>query len=212
MLLNTSFNLGGHPMVETAEQAVETFAKLPSFMLGIGRFIVVKPESADGYPGRITELPPMTVRKDGRRIDLKVAGSVIGSLMAAGEETDSVVFVRQDIPLYTPYLDWLRSGQKRTTIRFRRGGIEVPARMTLPLAETPDFRARQQQHPSGWVRVSALRYVRFGELVDADAKNDGFGSLDEMRQGLLRIYECLQDSDWITIYEIDYLEDSEERE
>ena len=212
VLLNTSLNLGGRPMAGTAEQAVEAFAQLPSPVLGIGRFVIVKPEHADRYPGGVRALPPMFVRKQGQQVDLGSAESIAGALRRAGEETESVVFVRQDVPLYTPYLDWLKSGRKHTTIRFRRGGIEVPARLTLPLAVTPDFRARQERTPGGWVRVGAVRYARFGDLTDVDARNDGFGSLAEMRQGLTRIYECLRDGDWVTVFEISYLEAAEEGE
>lgn len=47
VLLNTSFNKGGAPIVETVRQAIESFSSMPVNALGIGRFVVVKSLSPD---------------------------------------------------------------------------------------------------------------------------------------------------------------------
>lgn len=47
LVLNTSFNHGGRPIVETVEQAVETFGGMAVNAMVLGRFIVVKSCSRD---------------------------------------------------------------------------------------------------------------------------------------------------------------------
>ncbi|MGA2824554.1 MAG: carbamoyltransferase C-terminal domain-containing protein, partial [Streptosporangiaceae bacterium] len=47
VLLNTSFNQGGEPIVETVQQAIDSFSSMPVNALGIGRFVVIKSLSPD---------------------------------------------------------------------------------------------------------------------------------------------------------------------
>jgi carbamoyltransferase len=207
VLLNTSFNAGGSPIVETVEQALETFARMPVDVLVIGRFTVLKATSWVGLPQRVTKLPAVIEIKDVERsVSLSPDKDVPATLAEISELTGSVVFVRYEIPLYTPYLRWLQSGTKRTTIRFRRNGVEIPSATVLPLVNTPDFMARDKRLPAGQVRISGIRYVRFGALDYQDAAHDGFGSPDEMRRGLADIYKCLGSDDWVTIFEMEYID------
>ena len=54
------------------------------------------------------------------------------------EATGAQMFVRSELGLYGPYLEWLRTRQKVTTIRFRKGAVEVPYSHELPLFETAE--------------------------------------------------------------------------
>ena len=42
MVLNTSFNAGGRPIVETIDDALATFTDFPINIMALGRFLVVK--------------------------------------------------------------------------------------------------------------------------------------------------------------------------
>lgn len=209
VLLNTSFNLGGRPIVETVQQAIESFARMPVNALAIGRFVVVKalsPDLADlPLSSSITDLDLQVYAntdEDPVVVPVGKAWSMIRSLQTL---TDSVVFVRTELPLYDQYLEWLREGRKVTTIRLRKGAVEIPFNTELPLYETPDFGPGDRSRPTEYVRVSALRYHRFGELSPTDAERDGFRSYDDMRRALVKIYPNISDEDWVTVYDISLL-------
>ncbi|HUY52527.1 MAG TPA: carbamoyltransferase C-terminal domain-containing protein [Streptosporangiaceae bacterium] len=212
VLLNTSFNQGGEPIVETVQQAIESFSSMPVNALGVGRFVVVKSLSPD-----LGDLPISATISD---LDLEVYSSA-GSpsvtvpnmrphrrIRRLQELTDRVIFVRTELPLYGEYLEWLREGRKVTTIRLRKGAVEVPFSSVLPLFETADFGPGDRSRPTEYVRVSALRYHRFGELSPDDAKRDGFRSFQDMRAALTEIYPYIADDDWVTVYDISLIEES----
>lgn len=206
VLLNTSFNLGGKPIVETMQQALATFSQIPVNVLSIGRFVIVKNLSPD-----VADLP---IKSSLRRLDIEVrngdeptAVNTTAPLSRVVRQlqrlTSAVVFVRTALPLYDKYLEWMREGRKVTTIRFRRGAIEIPFNSILPLFETFDYNAPEDKtNPTEYVRVSAIRYRRFGDLTATDAIRDGFEGLDHMRRDLTTIYPSLTDTDWVTVYDI----------
>ncbi len=203
VLLNTSFNLGGKPIVESADQAVRAFKEMPVNVLGLGRFVILKSLSPD--------LPVSSAIK-GLTIEVYTSRAETPTSVPASRPrttirrlqalTDSVVFVRTELPLYGKYLEWLRKGRKVTTIRFRKGAVEVPFASELPLYETADFSPGDRTRPTEHVSIAALRYHRFGELTEADASRDGFESFDDMRNALTEIYPGLSDGDWVTVYDI----------
>jgi carbamoyltransferase len=213
VLLNTSFNLGGKPIVESVDQAVESFKEMPINVLGIGRFVVVKSLSPD-----LKDLP---VTSTATRFDMQVYRAAGQEPVSINESTaartvrrlqaltESVVFVRTELPLYEEYLEWLRRGRKVTTIRFRKGAVEVPYNARLPLFKTEDFGPGDRSEPTEFVEVSALRYHRFGELTQEHATRDGFSSRDSMREALTKIYEDLADGDWVTVYDINLVQPHE---
>jgi hypothetical protein len=112
------------------------------------------------------------------------------------------VFVRTELPLYGPYLGWLREGRKVTTIRFRKGAVEIPYSHILPLFKTDDYSAGDRTRPTDYVRIRGLRHQLFGELTDEDAWRDGFTDLEHMRRDLHEIYPDLSDDSWVTVYNI----------
>lgn len=206
VLLNTSFNLGGKPIVETVRHAVESFSQMPVNALAIGRFVVVKSLSPDisdlPLSATITNLDLEIYRSYGGppvRIPESKPHSMIRKLQRV---TNSVVFVRTELPLYGEYLTWLREGRKVTTIRLRKGAVEIPYKEDLPLFETHDFGPGDRSKPTEYVKISALRYHRFGELSETDAVRDGFKSYQDMRRALRKIYKNIADEDWVTVYDI----------
>lgn len=205
-LLNTSFNLGGQPIVESISQALNAFSKMPINVLGIGRFVVIKalsPALSDlPLEGSIRELD-LQVCGAGSKTKIDTADTAVSSVIRRLQLlTDSVVFVRTELPLYGQYLGWLREGRKVTTIRFRKNAVEVPISGVLPLFETDDYSPGDRSRPTDYVRVTGIRYQRFGDLSSQDAQRDGFESLEHMRGDLYKIYPHMVDEDWVTIYNI----------
>lgn len=213
VLLNTSFNLGGEPIVETVPQAIETFSAMPVNALGIGRFVVVKSLSPD-----LGDLPISATISDLEMEVFKAPKSspeVISRMRPhtrmrrIQDLTNMVIFVRTELPLYGEYLSWLREGRKVTTIRLRKGAVEVPFSSVLPLFETADFGPGDRSRPTEYVKISALRYHRWGELSAEDAMRDGFKSYDDMRKALTKIYPNITDEDWVTVYDISLIDSDE---
>jgi ASC-1-like (ASCH) protein len=202
--------LGGRPIVETVQDAVEAFAAMPINVLALGRFVVVKnlsPELAVSGVLPLTYSIPTTLVRGARREKLDVEGGLSRRVIRrVQEDTEAVVFVRHDFPLYGPYLEWLRAGRKVTTIRYRRRGVEVPRDAVLPLFETADYGVGARERPAAQVRVKSIRYQRFGELSRDDAVNDGFESLDHMLDDFCKIYPKLREEDWVTVYGIALVE------
>lgn len=211
MVLNTSFNKGGHPIVETVDDAFASFASMPINIMAFGRFLIVKslsPELIDaqvmpkqfpidgaivrGGQKEVLALSELTSRECIRKVQ---------------ERTGLVVFVRSELPLYKDFLERLRRGKKRSTIRYRKGAVELPSFNRLPLYETPDYGVGDRTKPTAVVEITDIRYQVFGELTERDAVTDGFDSREEMRRELKEIYKELQDDEWVTIYSIELKED-----
>jgi hypothetical protein len=62
--------------------------------------------------------------------------------------------------------------------------------------------ARGRSRPTEFVKLSALRYQRFGELSPQDAVRDGFRSFEDMHKTLGEIYPQITGDDWVTVYDI----------
>jgi hypothetical protein len=209
LLLNTSFNAAGEPIVESLDQAVATFQRMPINAMAVGRFVIVKSLSPDARDLPIVAGPAgldLEVHRSGKVRKISGVSSRPFPLIRRLQHlTKSVVFVRTELPLFGPYLGWMREGKKVTTIRFRKGAVEVPYSRELPLFETQDFGVGNRDVPTDHVVVTAIRYQIFGELTVEDAQKDGFEDLDDMRSALHEIYPALQDEDWVTVYDIQLL-------
>lgn len=215
VLLNTSFNLGGEPIVETVAQAIASFSAMPINALGIGRFVVVKSLSPN-----LGDLPVSATISD---LEMEVFKAPNASpevlphmrphsrIRKIQDLTSMVIFVRTELPLYGEYLNWLREGRKVTTIRLRKGAVEVPFSSILPLFETVDFGPGDRSRPTEYVKISALRYHRWGELSADDAMRDGFESIGDMRSALTKIYPQITDEDWVTVYDISLIHSGDEK-
>jgi hypothetical protein len=73
------------------------------------------------------------------------------------------------------FLEAIRCGQKTQTIRlWRFARMRAGQRSYIPGA--------------GYIRLTAVEEVRLEALTDADARPDGFGSADELRQEIAKLY------------------------
>ena len=211
MVLNTSFNAGGQPIVETVDDALRTFADLGINILALGRFLIVKSLSPELIRA---EVMPKQFFIDGvivrNRQRLNLGLSKLTSrecIRTVQQHTGLVVFVRSELPLFADFLERLRKGRKATTIRYRKGAVELPSFKELPLYETPDYGVGDRSKVTAWVEITGIRYQVFGELTEQDAVADGFDSLEDMRRELRTIYPKLQDDEWVTIYSIGLKQD-----
>ena len=206
VVLNTSFNLGGDPIVEGMGAALSSFGEMPINALALGRFVVVKslsPTLADLPLEASVRKLRMTVHRSGEVVPVDPGRSKVWLTVRNLQSlTKAVVFVRSELPLYGPYLEWLREGRKVTTIRFRKGAVEIPHSPVLPLFVTTDYSPGDRTRPTEHVQISAIRYQKFGELSDSDAERDGFENLAHLRHDLTKIYADLSDDDWVTVYDI----------
>src|SRR5437868_8662946 len=96
VLLNTSFNEGGEPIVESLAQAINAFSRMPINVMGIGRFIVVKALSPtlDDLPleGSVRELI-LKVSSLGQEMTIDTHDMPISSaIRRLQNSTQSVVF------------------------------------------------------------------------------------------------------------------------
>jgi carbamoyltransferase len=214
MVLNTSFNSGGQPIVETVDDALATFCDMGINILALGRFLVVKSLSPDLIRAHV--MPKQffidgAIVRNGQRLDLGLSNLTSREcIRTVQDHTGLVVFVRSELPLFADFLDRLRKGEKATTIRYRKGAVELPSFKRLPLYETQDYGVGDRSKATAVVEVTGIRYQIFGELTEDDAIADGFDSLKEMRRELQTIYKSLRDDEWVTIYSIGLRHDSDE--
>ena len=187
MVLNTSFNGAGEPIVERVVDALESFDKLALDYLVIGNTIVSKEGSQ-------------------RTMDIKIGEGVYSSV-----PRDSIwSYLSKAIPqkngeprnrflLFRDYIQWLRTGRKSTTIRYRRGAIDYPSDICLPLLETEDFSDEYIQ-VVGKVVIHRLEIKRYGELDEEDAVKDGFSCLSDLQNTITTIYGPIGQDELVSIY------------
>ncbi|GEM_PF-1026053 len=202
LVLNTSFNVGDAAIVETPTHAVHAFARLPVNILVLERFVIIKQLSDILVDWRMLPVSPpeVSIEQNGTVAQVHSRHSV-GCIRSIAKRTGAIVVVRSDFPLYGQYLEWLETGRKVTTVRFRKGAVEYPSALVLPMFSTVDF-TQKQGGRSTHVAIRAIRYVRFADLTSEDARRDGFDSLPEFREALQTIYRDLDDGEWVTIYSI----------
>jgi len=195
VILNTSFNERGEPMVETPREALNTFLDLGLDALAIGNILVencrepfvatlIPHEREFEYEWLVfdeTELVRcLTKEFSGYRL---VGRSVLG--------------------LYSEYISLLHQGKKRTTIRYRHDAIEYPITAKLLLLNTGSNGNNFQAYPVGELRVNKLVVKRFGSLDDQDARRDGFSCREELHRALQGIYGHIGPGDFVSIYHIE---------
>jgi hypothetical protein len=121
------------------------------------------------------------------------------------EKVSSNLFIRDKLSFLNKYIDLVEAGTKKTTIRFRRGMVDVPAKTVIPVFLT-DSGLHGSDELAGWARINKLRIVSFSELSEVDALNDGFTSLADLKKALSDIYGEIDKTDFISIYEFEYLQ------
>ncbi|QND62080.1 ASCH domain-containing protein [Mesorhizobium huakuii] len=97
--------------------------------------------------------------------------------------------------------DKVLSEQKSTTIRYDRDRVEYPAGPVLPLYAAEERGPQDEYRCLACLRVLSVRYSTFNGLTEADARSDGFSSLDELLGALQRFYGRIMPEDTVCIYE-----------
>jgi hypothetical protein len=179
---------------------------MPQQILLIGAFTVVKSLDtvlgAMGFARNLEGIRISVRAGNGRAPEHVATVTSPGFVREISQLTGSVIYVRQQLPLYVDYLESLLIGQKVTTVRFRQGAIEIPANISIPVYRTEDFGRGDRTEPVAAVSISDISYLQYGELDEADAVRDGFRTLEAMRSALAVIYPNISDDAWLTIYHI----------
>jgi hypothetical protein len=210
VVVNTSFNGPGEPIVETPDDAISTFRRLDLDALVLDRFLIKR----KGYATRTASVMAEARRRYEPDLPLKRLVYDL-SQMRAEEMIEQLekdlpkldIIPRSCLGFYREYIEWLRSGKKLTTIRYRRSEegcqIHCPAKCVLPLMDTGKRGASDDQpQPAGHVKVVRFEVKPFKWLDDADGRNDGFADGAELRAELGKIYGPVPESDYVSIYTI----------
>ncbi len=97
--------------------------------------------------------------------------------------------------------DKVLSEKKSTTIRYDRDRVEYPAGPVLPLYAAAERVPQDEYRCLARLRVLSVRYSTFDGLTEADARSDGFSSLDELLGTLQHFYGRIMPDDTVCIYE-----------
>jgi uncharacterized protein YqfB (UPF0267 family) len=191
LLLNTSFNGPGEPIVETVQDALSCFKNIDIKFLAIGDILIIK--RYEEYPIRIDQDSVLEVLIN-NEIDLS---EILHKCFPFKS-----LFPRGRFQLFEEYVGWLRSGRKVTTIRHKRGGIDFPVQIFFKLFSTETFKPDSPERYIGNISVGKIVFKKFSALTLNDAKNDGFNSLRELRTVLTEIYGSIRGDEIVTIYSI----------
>jgi len=194
MVLNTSFNRTGEPIVESHSDAIESFLGLGLKYMFIEGFLVentlVQNVSIQTRP-----IKPLTFSPDEYSRD-KIAHHL--------HDVMPINFsVRQKFNLNKEFVDWLHYGRKTTTIRFKQNEIEIPGCRDMPMYSTPKFEMDlNSTEYVGTAEILRYEIKQYSELDYTDAINDGFDSIDELKETLTSIYGLIPSNAYVTVYTI----------
>ena len=109
---------------------------------------------------------------------------------------------REHFGLIDAYLELLKKGAKKTTIRYKLGALDCPKTKYLDLFEN-HFSRPDQKNFAGRVTIKRMIIKPFGALDEQDARNDGFTSRTALYKGLSEIYGPIPQAACVTIYWIE---------
>jgi carbamoyltransferase len=202
VLLNTSLNGPGEPIVETPKQAFDFFLKAHVDCAWIDGTIYVKkaklPNNDDlriersHYAELLTEVNDAVLDEMSKRL------AVIFP--------DLTIHRRIRFSLRADFIKWIKEDRKQTTIRYKVNTVEVPAKSKLPLYQTIRYEALDEDTSTkkGDLQISRVTYKSFGDLDQDDARRDGFKSIGELFEVLREIYGPIADDEIVTIYEVKF--------
>ena len=191
LLLNTSFNGPGEAIVETVTDALDCFKRIDIKYLAIGEILITKKD--DESPIRLNTNSALEILIDNDLNIMEILQKHFPFL---------TLFPRKRFQLFDEYVEWVRSGRKVTTIRYKSGGIDYPERKMFELFATKSFKPDSPEEHISKIVVSKVIFKRFGDLSLKDAINDGFKSLEELINILTEIYGNIQDDEVVSVYSI----------
>jgi len=198
LLLNTSFNRRGEPIVETPLDAIKSFRLMELDGLVLGDLLITKKD-------RLAQIRPQErlTNMQSREYDLSrfTLGELVRQISTDYPGID--VAPRAEFGLYFEYWDWITTGRKVTTVRYRPNAIDIPLYTRLPVVLSRTGRRAAQGTPAvGEVTVTSMQIKHFGCLTQEDAKRDGFPYSNELKVALQRFYGPIEDDDLVTVYHI----------
>ena len=128
---------------------------------------------------------------------------LVSQVQACGFESSFPL--RDRLGLISEYVDWVKLGKKDTTVRFRKGRVDIPQRFVLPLHPTT-LDSLLESPQAGWVQLTQLVVKRYSELSARDATRDGFSTVQDLKSALFHIYGRIDPNQLITIYTFRYFE------
>ena len=208
MLLNTSFNRSGEPIVETPEDAISCFKAIDIPFLVMEEYLISKDSR---MINRLIEVEPasQSIRyyktKDVYRNQLFDTNN-IEDLEAKLKKIfpGYSLFGRNKIVLYNNFYQWLINGKKYTTIRYKKNGLDFPESSKLELWSAEILGSNRKSKRKGIITVQKFVIKRYDKLTDHDAKLDGFKNLNELKSTLNRIYGNIAGDALVSIYHLEF--------
>jgi len=194
MVINTSFNRTGEPIVETHSDAIESFFGLGLKYMFIDGYLVENPLVPDAsIQARHIKHPTFSPDEDSR--------DKISQLL---QDVMPINFhVRHKFNLNKEFVDWLHYGKKTTTIRFKQKEIEIPGCRDMPMYSTPKFEMDlNSTEYVGTAEILRYEIKQYSELDGTDAINDGFDNINELKETLTSIYGLIPNNAYVTVYTI----------
>ncbi|MCW8889348.1 MAG: hypothetical protein OQL20_01655 [Sedimenticola sp.] len=195
LVLNTSFNGAGEPIVENITDALEAFHKLDLDYLVINETIISKKHVKRTFKSNINKIvnSECTIKH--------LADSL------PEQYPNLTVTARERFLLLDKYIEWIKKGKKITTIRYKKGAIDRPEAICLPLHATNDF-SQEYSHVAGRLLITGYELKPFGSLTNRDAMNDGFSGITELHMTLQDIYGPIENHELISVYTIELIEEN----
>lgn len=198
IVLNTSLNRRGEPIVESPRDALGAFKELELDALAIGEVLVEKTPRASA--------PVLSLQREALEYE-----------WLEFDKEDLLRRLRRDLPhirlvgrsrmgFYSEHLKLLREGKASTTVRHRPDAVEYPVTARLPLLDTGSNGRCFQAYPVGEVLVKRLTIRKFGLLDDADARLTGVPHREDLCSMLQRIYGSITEHEFVTVYHVELCE------
>ena len=208
MLLNTSFNRSGEPIVETPKDAISCFKAIDIPFLVMEEYLIAKDSR---MINTLVDIEPASQNiryyktKDIYRNQLFDTNN-IADLETKLKKTfpGYSLFGRNKIVLYDKFYQWLINGKKSTTIRYKKNGLDFPESSKLELWSAEILGSNRKSKKKGIITVQKFVIKRYNKLTDHDAKLDGFNNLNELKSTLNRIYGNIAGDALVSIYHLEF--------
>jgi Carbamoyltransferase C-terminus/ASCH domain len=207
LVINTSFNKKGSPIVETPLDALEMFRSMDIDILVLNNLIVKK----KGIHKKIAKVIMQAERKtvynpELRQVVYDLSSITINQLRHSlkSDFPDYQLIPKSNLTLFNEYVKLLKDGRKVTTIRYRFKALHHPDDLILALEDTGISGAKDgEAEYTCKVKVTQYMVKPFGWLNTEDAKKDGFTSEEQLKIALQQIYGPIQPVEYVSIYTVE---------